>query len=72
MFEYYLLKGFTYFDLIIINLEKIPNEVKVRNHAEDTDNSDKFMICSTTTPSTSNTLNNLGVNTSFHSSCIQN
>ena len=38
MFEYYLSKGFTYFDCNIINLEKNPNEVKYRIHAEDTDN----------------------------------
>ena len=71
MFEYYFSKGFTYFDCSITNLEKLKTEVKVRIHAEDTDNSEKFMICSTTIPSTSNTLKNLAVNTSFHSSYIQ-
>ena len=71
MFEYYFSKGFTYFDCSIINLEKLPTEVKVIIHAEDTDNSDKVMICSTTIPSTSNALNNLAVNTSFHSSYIE-
>ena len=71
MFEYYLSKGFTYFDCIIINLEKLPYEVKQIIHAEDTDNSDKVMIYSTTITFTSNTLKNLAVNTSFHSSYIQ-
>ena len=71
MFEYYFSKGFNCFDCNVINLAKLPNEVKFRIHAEDTDNSDKFMICSTTIPSTSNTLKNLAVNTSFHSSYIQ-
>ena len=71
MFEYYFSKGFTYFDCSIINLEKLPTEVKVIIHAEDTDNSDKVMICSTTIPSTSNTLKNLLVNASSHSSYIQ-
>ena len=71
MFEYYLSKGFTYFDCIIINLEKPLSEVKQIIHAKDTDNSDKFMICSTTILSTSNTLKNLEVNTIFHSSYIQ-
>ena len=71
MFESYFSKGFTYFDCNIINLEKLPTEVKVRIHVEDADNLDKFMICSTTIPSTSNTLKNLEVNTSFHSSYIQ-
>ena len=71
MFEYYFSKGFTYFDCSIINFFKLPIEVKVRIHAEDTDNSDKFMICSTTIPSTSNTLNNLAVNTSFYYYYIQ-
>ena len=52
-------------------MEKLPNEVKVKIHAEDTDNSDKVVICSTTIPSTSNTLKNLAVNESFHSSYIQ-
>ena len=71
MFEYYFSKGFTYFDYNISNLGKLPNEVKQIIHAEDTDNSDKVVICSTTIPSTSNTLKNLAVNTSFHSSYIQ-
>ena len=71
MFEHYFSKGFTYFDCTKINLEKLPSEVKDRIYAEKTYNSDKVMICSTTITSTSNTLKNLAVNTSFHSSYIQ-
>ena len=71
MLEYYFSKGFTILECNYNNLAKLPNEVKQIIHAEDTDNSDKVMICSTTIPSTSNTLKNLAVNTSFHSSYIQ-
>ena len=71
MLEYYFSKGFTLFDCGIINSGKLPNEVKVIIHVEDTDNSDKVMICSTTIPSTSNTLKKLAVNTHFHSSYIK-
>ena len=60
--EYYLSKGFTILEYNTINLSKIPNEVKYRIHAEDTDNSDKFMTCTTTINSTSNTIKNLVVN----------
>ena len=52
-------------------MAKFSNEVKDIIHAEDTENSDKVMICSTTIPSTSNTLKNLAVNKKFHSSYIQ-
>ena len=52
-------------------MAKLSNEVKYRIHAEDTDNSDKVMICSTIIPSPSNTLKNLAENTFFHSSYIQ-
>ena len=52
-------------------MENFPAEVKDRIYAEVTDNSDKVMICYTTIPFTSNTLNNLLVNASFHSSYIQ-
>ena len=52
-------------------MEKPPNEVKDRIHAEDTDKSDKVMIFSTTIPSTSNTLKHLAVDKSFLSSYIQ-
>ena len=71
MFEYYFSKGFINFDCNKSNLEKLPYEVKDRIYEEVTDNSDKFMICSTTIPSTSNTLKNLLVNASSHSSYIQ-
>ena len=37
MFEYYLSKVFTYFDCTIVNLEKLPSEVKERTYAEITD-----------------------------------
>ena len=53
------------------DLAKLPNEVKYRIHAEDTDNSNKVMICSTTITSTSNSLKNLDLNKRFHYSCIQ-
>ena len=69
--EYYFSEGFTLFDCNTNNLAKLPNEVKKRTHAEDTENYDKVMIWSTTIPSTSNTLNNLAANQSFHSSYIQ-
>ena len=57
--------------IAILIIWKIPNEVKDRIHAEDTDNSDKVMIFSTTIPSTSNTLKHLAVDKSFLSSYIQ-
>ena len=65
MLEYYLTKGFTIFECNTINLAKLPNEVKDRIHAEDTNDSDKVITCTTTIPSTSNTLKNLTVNKSF-------
>ena len=69
--EYYLSKIFTLFECNTINLAKLPNEVKYIIHAEETDNSDKVMTCTTTITSTSNTLKNLEVNKSFHYSYIQ-
>ena len=71
MLEYYFSKGFTLFDCDSNNLEKLPNEVKDRIHAEDTENSDRVIIFSTTIPSKSNTLKNMAVDESFHSSYIQ-
>ena len=71
MLEYYFAKGFTIFDCDTNNFAKLPNEVKEFIHAEGTENSDEVIICSTTIPSTSNTLKNLSVNKSFHSSYIQ-
>ena len=50
---------------------KLQNEAKDIIHAEDKENSDKFMTCTTTISSTSNTLQNLVVNRIFHSSYIQ-
>ena len=52
-------------------MEKLPNDVKQITYAEETDNSDKVMTCINTIPSTSNTLKNLVVNKSLHSSYIQ-
>ena len=69
--EYYSSKGFIHFDCNKRNLEKIPSEVKDRIYKEVTDISDKVMIRSTKIPSTSNTLNKLAVNASFHYSYIQ-
>ena len=65
MCEYYFSKVFINFYCNLINLEKLPYEVKDRIYEEVTDNSDKFMICSTTIPSISNTLNNLLINIFF-------
>ena len=53
------------------NLEKIANDVKQITHAQETENSDKFMTCINTITSTSNTLNKLVVNKSFNYSYIQ-
>ena len=69
MFEYYFNKGFIIFDCDEKYLKRLPSEVKDRVGAEVTVNSDKVMICSTTIPSTSNTLKNLLVNANSHSSC---
>ena len=63
--EYHFLNGFTPFECNTINLEKIKNEIKQRVHAEYTDNSDKVMTCTTTIPSTWNTLKNLALNIFF-------
>ena len=56
MLEYYFSKVFTPFDYDTNNLAKLPNDVKDIIYAEDTENSEKVMICSTTISSTSNTL----------------
>ena len=71
MLGYYFSKGFTLFDWDTNKLAKLPNEVIDIIHAKDTENSDKVVICSTTIPSTSNTLNNLAVNKKSHSSYIK-
>ena len=70
MFEYYLNKWFIIFDCDK-KIKKITSEIKDIIGAEVTDSSDKVMICSTTIPSTSNTLKNLLVNESSHYSYIQ-
>ena len=48
MLEYHYSKCFTLFECNIINLEKLPNEVKDRIHAEDIDNSFRVMKFTTT------------------------
>ena len=53
------------------NLSKLPNDVKQRINAEETDHSDKVVTCINIITSTSNTLKNLVVNKSLHSSYIQ-
>ena len=65
MLEYYFSKGCTILECNYNNLTKLPNDVKQITHAEETDNSDKFMTCINKIPSTSNTLNNLVVNKVF-------
>ena len=71
MLEYYLSKGFTILEWNYNNLAKISNDVKQRTHEEVTDNSYKVMKGIKTFPSTSNTLKNLVVNKSLHSSYIK-
>ena len=71
MLGYYFSKVFILFDCNTTNLEKLPNEVKDIIYVNDTENSDKVVICSTIIPSTSNTLKSLAVNKSFHYSYIQ-
>ena len=66
----WLSKEFIHFDCSKRNLEKLPSEVKDRIYAGVIDNSDKFMICSTTITSTYNPLKNLLVDASSHSSYI--
>ena len=53
------------------NLVKLPNDVKQKIHAEETDNPDKIMIFVNEIPPTSNTLKNLVVNKTLHYSYIQ-
>ena len=65
---YYFNKGFIIFDCDEDNLKRLPSLVNDRVGAEVTINSDKVMLCYTTIPSTSNTLNNLLVNSNYHSS----
>ena len=62
MFEYYFNKGFIIFNYDEIFKKRLPSQVKDIFCAEVTVNSEKFMICYTNIPSTSNTLKNLLVN----------
>ena len=71
MLEFYFSKGFTPFECNAKNLAKLPNEVKYRIHAEETENSDKVMTCITKITSTSNTLKNLAFNKGFHYSLFE-
>ena len=71
MLEYYFSKGFAILGCNVNNLSKLPNEVKQRIHAEETDNSDYGMTCIRPITSTSNTLKKLSLNKSLHSSYIQ-
>ena len=71
MLEYYLSKGFTIWECNDNNLEKLPNDVKQRINAEETNNPDKVMTFINKIPSTSNTLKNFMVNKSSHYSYIQ-
>ena len=50
MLENYFSKGFAILECNVNNLTKITNEVKQKMYAEETDNSDKFMICITQFP----------------------
>ena len=57
MLEYYFSKGFGILEYNFDNLAKLPNEVKQRIYAKETDNSDYVLTCINTIPSRSNTLN---------------
>ena len=70
MLGYYFSNGFTILEYNYNNLEKNPNDIKQRTHAEGTYNSDKVMTCINTITSTSNTLKNLVVNKNLHFSYI--
>ena len=66
MFEYYFNKVFIIFNCNENNLKRLPSLVKDRVGTEVTVNSYKIMLCYTTIPSTSNTLNNLLANSNYH------
>ena len=68
--EYYFSKGFTILECNDNNLEKLPNDVKQRIHAEETDDSDKVMTHINAITYTSNTLNKWLVDKSLHYSYI--
>ena len=71
MLEYYFPKGFAILECNTNNLAKLPNAVKQIIYAEETDNSDYFMTCINTIPSTSNTLKKLLLHKFLHSSYNQ-
>ena len=71
MLEYNFSKVFDILECNDNNLEKPPNKVKQRIHAEETDNSDDVMKCINKTPHASDTLKNLLGNKSLHPSYIQ-
>ena len=71
MLEYYFSKGFRILECSFNNLVKLPNEVKQRIHAEETDNSDYVMTCINTIPSTSNTPKKFLLHESLLSSYIK-
>ena len=59
--EYYFSKGFTLFECNTNSLEKIPNRGKQIINAEDKENYETVMTCTTTIHSTSNILKNLAI-----------
>ena len=67
----YISKWFNILECNVNNLAKLTNEVKQKNHSEETNNSYKVMECIKTITSTSKTLKKLVANKSFHSSYIQ-
>ena len=71
MLEYYFSEGFSILECNTNNLEKLPNEVKQRTHAEETDKSDYVITCINKIPSKSNTLEDFLLNKSSHYSYIQ-
>ena len=68
IYEYYFNKGFIIFDCDEEILKRLPYLVKDIVGAEVTINSEKFLLCYTTIPSTSNILKNLLVNSNYNSS----
>ena len=71
MLEYYFSKVFAILECNVNNLSKLLNEVKQIIHAEETDNSEKFITCINTIPSTSNTLKNVLLDKILHYFYIQ-
>ena len=71
MLKYYFSKWFSILEFNTNDLAKLPNEVKQRIHAEETDNLDYVMICINTIPSTSSTIKKLLLNKILHHSYIQ-